>query len=66
MVNSINNPVKSMTFVKINLEHKNRTGRSMPVEIPNSKFDLEFDTVIPAIGQDADFNFIEKNYRDGK
>ncbi len=32
----------------------------MPVEIPDSEFDLEFDTVIPAIGQDAEFNFIEK------
>ena len=33
--------------------------RPMPVEIPNSEFDLEFDTVIPAIGQDAEFDFIE-------
>jgi putative selenate reductase len=49
-----------LTCVKINLEQKNGTGKPMPVEIPNSEFDLEFDTVIPAIGQDAEFNFIEK------
>lgn len=59
-VNSINNQVKSLTCVKINFEQKNGTGRPMPVEIPNSEFDIEFDTVIPTIGQDAEFNFIEK------
>lgn len=34
-------------------------GRAMPVKIENSEFMLEFDTVIPAIGQDVIIDFID-------
>jgi putative selenate reductase len=58
-VNTFNNKIKSLTCVKISLDQKNGINRPMPVEIENSEFDLEFDTVIPAIGQDATYDFIE-------
>ncbi len=34
------------------------SGRAQPVKIEGSKFDLEFDTIIPSIGQDIAFDFL--------
>jgi putative selenate reductase len=61
-VNSYNNKVSSLTCVKIKLVSKTGVGRPLPLEIPNSAFDLEFDTVIPAIGQDSVIDFIGEQF----
>jgi putative selenate reductase len=58
-VNAHNERVRSLTCVKLKLADKPGAGRPIPVEIPNSEFELEFDTVIPAIGQDTNFDFID-------
>jgi putative selenate reductase len=59
-VNTRENRVRSLTCVKIKLEQKPGLDKLIPVEIPGSEFDLEFDTVIPAIGQDAVLDFIDE------
>ncbi len=57
-VNSTNNRVHSLTCIKMKLDSSDSSERPVPVEIPNSEFIVEFDTVIPAIGQDMEFDFI--------
>jgi putative selenate reductase len=50
------------------------TGRRRPIEIPGSDFILEADAVIPAVGQERDFDFIKEfpavaekiNYQTGR
>ncbi len=34
------------------------SGRARPVKIEGSEFDMKFDTIIPSIGQDIDFDFL--------
>jgi len=57
-VNEHNGSVKSLKCVRMELKNSNSSGRPKPVEISDSEFDLEFDAVIPAIGQDLDIDFI--------
>ncbi len=59
-VNTINNKVKSITCVKIRLEPQSGSVRPKPVEIPDSEFEFVCDTIIPAIGQDASFEFLDE------
>ncbi len=54
----INYPVLKLTCVKMQLGPKDESGRAKPVEIPGSEIELEFDTIIPAIGQDVASGFI--------
>ena len=42
---------------KTELGEPDAGGRSCPVPVPGSEFTLEVDTVIPAVGQTADFSF---------
>ncbi|MCD4664544.1 MAG: FAD-dependent oxidoreductase, partial [Bacteroidales bacterium] len=58
-INTKDNKVNSLTLVKMRLEGKDSSGRPKPIKITNSEFDINFDTVIPAIGQDQDFDFLE-------
>jgi putative selenate reductase len=59
-VNTKENKVRSLTCIKIKLEQKSGSDKLIPVEIPGSEFDLEFDIVIPAIGQDAFLDFVNE------
>ena len=43
---------------KMKLGKKDSSGRQRPEKILNSEFSLNFDTIIPAIGQDLDIDFI--------
>lgn len=52
--------VQSLTCSKMELHAKDSSGRRRPVPIPNSEFILECDTIIPAIGQELDIDFIDK------
>ncbi|MCD4683817.1 MAG: DUF559 domain-containing protein, partial [Bacteroidales bacterium] len=61
-INSKNNQVHSLTCIKMKLEKSDSNGRPKPVKIPNSEFTMKFDTVIPAIGQDMEFDFINPKY----
>ncbi|MDB4303248.1 DUF559 domain-containing protein, partial [Desulfosarcina sp.] len=61
-VNSENNAIKSLTCIRMELKGKNSAGRPKPVEIPGSEFDINCDTLLPAIGQDPLINFINPKY----
>ncbi len=56
---SDNGVVKSLRCEKMQLSEKDSSGRARPVRIENSEFDIEFDTIIPAIGQDVVVDFID-------
>ena len=42
------------------LAMKGSDGRPAPVKVPGSEFEIPCDTIIPAIGQQLDFNFVDK------
>jgi putative selenate reductase len=61
------NPVKinvkdekiiSLTCQKMKLGQKDGSGRKMPVPVTGSEFEIECDTIIPAVGQETDIQFI--------
>ena len=54
----INFPPLNLICVKMKLSTNDESGRAKPVEIPGSEFKLDFDTIIPAIGQDVASEFI--------
>jgi len=51
--------VQALQCIKMKLQNIDNSGRPKPVKIPDSEFELPFDTIIPAIGQDLDIDFIE-------
>jgi len=53
--------IATLTCRKMVLGEKDDSGRRSPVEIPDSDFDIEFDTIIPAIGQDLAIDFIDQS-----
>jgi putative selenate reductase len=52
--------VESITCQKMKLGKPDASGRARPVPIPNSEFDIIVDSIIPAIGQDVDLDFLEE------
>jgi len=53
--------VSGMECIKMALGEPDESGRRRPVPLDGSEFVLKADTVIPAIGQVADFNFITED-----
>ena len=51
-INSVDGKVQSITCLKMKPGEKDESGRSRPMPIAGSEFEMAFDTVIPAIGQD--------------
>ncbi|MDZ7765969.1 MAG: putative selenate reductase subunit YgfK [Melioribacteraceae bacterium] len=47
-----------LTCIKMKLGDEDDSGRRRPVEIPNSDYDLEFDSIITAIGQEVNLDFL--------
>ncbi len=47
-----------MTCSRMKLGETDDSGRARPHKIEGSEFDLEFDTIIPSIGQDIAFDFL--------
>ncbi len=58
-INTQNGKVVSLSCVKMKLGEKDESGRKRPVVIPGSEFELAFDTIIPAIGQDLVLDFAD-------
>lgn len=54
-----NNKVSGLKCSKMQLGEKDEKGRRRPVKIENSEFVMNFDTIIPAIGQDLNIDFID-------
>ena len=47
-----------LTCYKMKLGDEDDSGRRRPVEIPNSDYELEFDSIITAIGQEVNLDFL--------
>ncbi len=50
--------LKSLVCSKFKLGETDQSGRAQPVKIGNSDFTIDFDAVIPAIGQDVHIDFL--------
>ena len=46
-------------LTKMELGEPDESGRRRPIEIPNSEFTMSFDSIIPAIGQEIQLEFLE-------
>jgi putative selenate reductase len=60
-VNIRNNQVESLSCSQMKLGEKDESGRARPIKIPNSDFELDVDTIIPAIGQEIDIDFLSSS-----
>ena len=58
-INTEKGKVRSLTCIRMKLGEKDAGGRPRPVEIPGSEFEQEFDTIIPAIGQNLALDFVD-------
>ncbi|MFP4555811.1 MAG: putative selenate reductase subunit YgfK [Bacteroidales bacterium] len=56
-INIKNGKVTSVTCELMRLGQKDESGRQRPEAIPNSDFDIEVSSVIPAVGQEMVFDF---------
>ena len=56
-INTKNGNIVSITCNKMKLGKKDDSGRAKPSEIPNSEFEIQMGTLIPAIGQEIDIDF---------
>jgi putative selenate reductase len=57
-ITSQNNRVAALVCLRNTLAIKGADGRPVPVSIPGSEFEISCDTVIPAIGQELDVDFL--------
>ncbi|MFO7977077.1 MAG: putative selenate reductase subunit YgfK, partial [Bacteroidales bacterium] len=56
-INTSSGKVVSITCCRMKPGEKDQSGRPRPVMVPGSEFDIPADLVIPAIGQEIDFDF---------
>lgn len=56
---SENGKATSLVCSRMELTGKDESGRAKPVKVANSEFTLSFDTIIPALGQDLDIDFVD-------
>lgn len=54
------NKVTGAECIRMELSDMDESGRRRPIPIEGSEFSLEFDTIIPAIGERPDTSFIEE------
>ncbi len=52
------NKVTALRCAKMELHGKDNSGRPKPVKIEDGEFEIPCDTIIPAIGQDLDIDFL--------
>ncbi|MDZ7289068.1 MAG: NAD(P)-binding protein [candidate division KSB1 bacterium] len=65
-VMSKNGKVTGLEMVRMQLGEPDESGRRRPVPIKDSNFRIEVDTVITAIGEEADFSFLPEELHRGK
>ncbi len=58
-VNTTDGKVKSLSCVRMQLGPKDASGRPRPVEVSGSEFEIEADTIIPAVGQELAIDFCD-------
>jgi putative selenate reductase len=61
-----NGKVKGLLASRMELQDSDSSGRPRPVKIENSEFEISCDTIIPAIGQDLDIDFISNELLETK
>lgn len=54
-----NNQATGIECMMMTLKDTDESGRPKPVEISKTEFVLAFDTIIPAVGQELDIDFVE-------
>ncbi|MBE0639743.1 MAG: putative selenate reductase subunit YgfK [Bacteroidales bacterium] len=54
-----NGVVTGLECLDMEFKGTDSSGRPLPVEIPDSDHSYEFDTIIPAIGQELDIDFVD-------
>ena len=59
VVNNDNGTVISLQCRNMKLGQKDESGRASPIEIPDSDFEILADTIIPAIGQELNIDFVD-------
>ncbi len=59
-IKSINGSLYSLVLNRMQAGEKDESGRSRPVIIEGSEFEMQFDTLIPAVGQDLDIFIKDK------
>ncbi|MGC9375840.1 MAG: putative selenate reductase subunit YgfK, partial [Bacteroidales bacterium] len=52
--------VKALLCSKMELKEADDSGRPKPVKIKNSEFEIPCDTIIPAVGQSLDIDFVDE------
>jgi len=57
-ITSVDGKKKKLTCIKMTLGEPDRSGRRRPVPIEGSEFDIEADTIIGAIGQSTNIQFL--------
>lgn len=57
---SKNEKVVGLLCCKMHLSGTDHSGRPKPLKIPGSEFEISCDTIIPAVGQNTDIDFIAK------
>lgn len=53
--------VKALVCSRMELGEKDTSGRRKPVKINGSEFEIKCDTIIPAIGQNLDIDFVQND-----
>jgi putative selenate reductase len=57
-----NGNVRSLICSKMKLGEPDSSGRAKPVKIAGSEFEIQADTIIPALGQDINIDFIKPEF----
>jgi putative selenate reductase len=60
-INADNGKVVSLSCIKMELGKKDASGRAKPIAIPNSEFEINADSIIPAFGQDVVIDFVDQD-----
>ncbi|MCB2195962.1 MAG: putative selenate reductase subunit YgfK [Bacteroidetes bacterium] len=61
-----NGKVKALQCSRMELKTADESGRPRPVKIANSEFEIPCDTIIPAIGQSLDIQFVQQDLLNAK
>lgn len=61
-----NGKVKALQCSRMELKAADESGRPKPVKIANSEFEIPCDTIIPAIGQSLDIQFVQEELLNAK
>ncbi|MCS7287252.1 MAG: NAD(P)-binding protein [Anaerolineae bacterium] len=56
---TMNGRAKGARFIRMRLGEPDASGRPRPIPVPGSEFTVDLDYIIPAVGQEADWGFLD-------